>query len=142
MGSNLHLTDITHKILIDNSASWHKSCNIKYSAGELQRILKRKKDSECTDSEAEHSNIDSQCWPTRSGCKSMKVAVIDKSCFFCDEIISPSDKYRCTAATFDIDGKVRQCATEPSEFRLLLKLAADDMIATDAEYHANCLTSL
>ena len=143
LGSNLHLTDITHETLINNNASWYKSCRITYSAGELQRILKRKRDSECTDSEAWHSDIGSQCRPTRSECKSMKVAIIDKFfCFFCDEKISPSDKYRRTAGTFDLNGKVRQCATELSESRLLTKLEAGDMVATDTENHANCLKSL
>ena len=45
------------------------------------------------------------------------------------------------AATFALDKRVRQYATDLGDLRLLTKLAGGDMVATEAEYHTNCLTS-
>ena len=50
-------------------------------------------------------------------------------------------KYKRVAATFALDKRVRQYATDLGDLRLLTKLAGGDMVATEAEYHANCLTS-
>ena len=50
-------------------------------------------------------------------------------------------KYKRVAATFALDKRVRQYATDLGDSRLLTKLAGGDMVATEAEYHANCLTS-
>ena len=46
------------------------------------------------------------------------------------------------AATLAIDGNVRAAATKLQDHKLLSKLAAGDMHAQDAYYHASCLTAL
>ena len=46
------------------------------------------------------------------------------------------------AATYDLDEKVRKCAIDLGDSKLLSKLAEGDVIAIDAVYHANCLTAL
>ena len=46
------------------------------------------------------------------------------------------------AATLVIDSKVKAAATELQDHKLLSKLAAGDMHAQDAYYHASCLTAL
>ena len=50
-------------------------------------------------------------------------------------------KYKRVAATFASDKRVRQYAADLGDSRLLTKLAGCDRVATEAEYHANCLTS-
>ena len=46
------------------------------------------------------------------------------------------------AATLVIDSNVRAAATELQDYKLSSKLAAGDMHAQDAYYHASCLTAL
>ena len=46
------------------------------------------------------------------------------------------------AATLAIDSNVRAAATKLQDHKLLSKLAAGDMHALDAYYHASCLTAL
>ena len=99
---------------MDKTACWHKVCRIKYSAWEFERIQKRKRYNDSNGNEAGCSTVGFQSRPTRSDCKSMKIGSVDKLCFFCEAIISSSDKYRRIAATFDLDRKVRLCATELS----------------------------
>ena len=53
-----------------------------------------------------------------------------------------TDKNLRRAATLVIDSNVRAAATELQDHKLLLKLAAGDMHAQDAYYHASCLTAL
>ena len=62
-------------------------------------------------------------------------------CFFCEQDLTQAVKYKRVAATFALDKRVRQYATDLGDSRLLTKLAGGDMVATEAEYHANGLTS-
>ena len=65
----------------------------------------------------------------------------EKRCFFCEQDLTQAVKYKRVAETFAFDKRVRQYATDLGESQLLTKLAIGDMVATEAEYHANCLTS-
>lgn len=123
-----------------HEASWHKSCRVQYNRTKLQRVLKRKVKSSTSGNDSGLSDVKI----TRSASNpSASFSVFsDKLCFFCDKSISSSDRYKRVASTFDLDRKVRKCATDLCDSRLLTKLAGGDMVATEAEYHANCLTSL
>ncbi len=46
------------------------------------------------------------------------------------------------ASTFRLDARVRKCALDLQDERLLAKLSAGDMIALDAKYHPRCMVSL
>ena len=50
----------------------------------------------------------------------------------------------CNASTFDVDFHVRQCALKLQDKPLLAKLSlsAGDLIAQEAKYHPQCLSSL
>ena len=61
--------------------------------------------------------------------------------FFCEQYLTQAVKYKHVAATFALDKRVCQYATDLGELRLLTKLAGGDLVATEAEYHASCLTS-
>ena len=62
------------------------------------------------------------------------------TCLFYDK---EDDRAHLTQAqTFDLDKKVRNCATELCDEKLLAMLAEGDMIAVEALYHKTCLISL
>ncbi|WAR07367.1 LOW QUALITY PROTEIN: hypothetical protein MAR_017325, partial [Mya arenaria] len=113
---------------------------VQYNRTKLQRVLKRKVKSSTSGNDSGLSDVKI----TRSASNpSASFSVFsDKLCFFCDKSISSSDRYKRVASTFALDRKVRKCATDLCDSTLLTKLAGGDMVATEAEYHANCLTSL
>ena len=59
-------------------------------------------------------------------------------CFFCDS--SEGTIHR--VLTFQLDKRVRKCATILEDVDLLGKLNSGDMIARDAMYHSPCLLDL
>ena len=133
---SMNLESFKVETLIENKASWHKSCRVKFSSTKLQRILKRKHDSDQLSDQPGPSTMKMTRSIKKDDVQSMK------QCFFCDADIEASDPYRRVAATLEIDKKVRRCATDMVDTRLLTKLAGGDMVAIEAEYHANCLTVL
>jgi hypothetical protein len=126
--------------LKEHSASWHKACRVKYNSIKLQRALKHKEknmtaEAGLSDVKFTRSSLGIKQVPSSTSPSS------EKLCFFCDQVLTPTDKYRRVAATFALDKRVRQYATDLGDSRLLTKLAAGDVVATEAEYHANCLTN-
>ena len=74
---------------------------------------------------------------TRNTCDTKSV---EPTCLFCEE---PAGLTRLhEASTFDIDSRVRKCAQELQDTKLLVQLAPGDMIASDAKYHAKCIVGL
>ncbi|WAQ98989.1 hypothetical protein MAR_023362 [Mya arenaria] len=136
----IDLVNMDVETLKRHEASWHKSCRVQYNRTKLQRVLKRKVKSSTSGNDSGLSDVKI----TRSASNpSASFSVFsDKLCFFCDKSISSSDRYKRVASTFALDRKVRKCATDLCDSTLLTKLAGGDMVATEAEYHANCLTSL
>ena len=61
-------------------------------------------------------------------------------CFFCDKEDDHSKLQ--DASTFGIDFRVRQCAIQLQDLKLILKLSSGDMVATETKFHAKCLVSL
>lgn len=63
-------------------------------------------------------------------------------CLFCDEPATYSKPLH-NAATLDLDTRVRQCAVNLQDQRLLARLSGGDLpIAIGAEYYSQCLVSL
>ena len=62
------------------------------------------------------------------------------SCFICE--ISGTLKDLRRASTFKLDTKVRKCALQLKDSKLLAKLSDGDLIAQKAKYHPACLTDL
>ncbi len=117
------------KALSTNKASWHKSCRAKYNKTKIEQAQKRKFTSAKNDGNPPKLS-------RKVGDQSASSA-----CLFCDRIVDKDDKYGRFVATLDIDAKVRQCAEDLQDTKLLAKLAVGDMPAIDAKYHSNCLTS-
>lgn len=116
------------QILKEKSAKWHKSCRDKFSNLKLQRAEKRG-----TEGEEEHGAKKSA---RRSHSAGEEESV--SRCFFCEE--GSGELHR--ASTFNLDANVRRCAFQTNDSSLLAKLSAGDMVAIDALYHTQCLTSL
>uniref|UniRef100_UPI00358DDC4D uncharacterized protein n=1 Tax=Myxine glutinosa TaxID=7769 RepID=UPI00358DDC4D len=114
---------------LENNAKWHKSCHTKFNNIKLQRAEKRK----CTQG----------CDPDATSSKKYtrqvahhEVAASDV-CFLCEDV-STSEPLR-EASTFRLDSRVRRCALDLQDERLLAKLSAGDMVAQDAKYHPRWL---
>ena len=62
------------------------------------------------------------------------------SCFFCDKDIEEGKRHR--VSTIALDKRIRNCANEMSDTKLIAKLSEGDMISRYAIYHKECLTGL
>ena len=148
-GSGIEVT------LQHNSAKWHHKCrNTLLNPIKLDRLQKRTSgsnlaccDNDLTSTDSLPSNdvdhmTDSE--PTAKVSRLTRSVVVGEGknynnvCFLCDE--SGSDLRQ--VLTFDVDQKVRKCATVLADNILLGKLSTGDMIATEAKYHPSCLLSL
>ena len=67
-------------------------------------------------------------------------ATSDNKCFFCELRKDIGDLRK--ASTFKVDERVRKCAHILEDSLLLGKLSSGNMIAHDAVYHINCLSTL
>ena len=128
--------------LKEQRASWHKACRVQFNNTKLERARKRRDrgmksdDGPCVVKHT-RSSLGSKEVPSSS---TTNVSP-EKRCFFCEQDLTQVVKYKRVAATFALDKRVRQYATDLGDSRLLTKLAGGDMVATETEYHANCLTS-
>lgn len=112
-----------------HSASWHKSCRLKFNQTKLERLQKKQADQNSNTSSAVH---------TRGSQSSVKVS--DCVCFFCEK---PGGLFGLhEVSTKEVDWKVRKCALELEDTNLIAKLAPADMIALEAKYHTKCLLKL
>ena len=114
-----------------HKAKWHKLCSIKFNTTKLQRAEKRQstKDDDPLTKPKKFTRVNDPHERARQDV-----------CFFCDET-SSTDKLH-NASTFQLDSRVRKCALNLQDDRLLAKLSAGDMVAQDARYHARCLARL
>lgn len=114
-----------------NLAKWHITCSLKFSDLKLARELRKK------DIKDSPSSPPSTLY-TRS--RSVQDKSLESTCFFCEEPAGRTGFRH--ASTFDIDFRVRKCAHELQDTKLLAMLATGDMIALEAKYHAKCLVAL
>ena len=122
-GSGISCTLAKHK------AKWHKQCFDMCNEDKIKRVMKRK--AKC--SLAEHS-------PAKKILRSVADVKNKKCCFFCNQPeASPRAFHR--VETLTLDSRIRKVATELNDSKILAKLAAGDMTATDSVHHKKCLTS-
>ena len=118
-----------------NDTVWHKSCRNKFNNTELKRAQKRKTEED--DDTHPYSPVKSR----RSSTSINKgTGVNEEICFFCEKDAG-SEGLR-VASTSKIDTRVKQCALELQDGKLLAKLSTGDMVALNAKYHINCLAAL
>lgn len=114
----------------NNEAKWHDSCRLKYNKTKLNRALKRKAP------EDESSSVSAK-FTRKEAMSSSNVNV----CFFCDKPDAEGSTLH-KISTFEIDTRVRQCAYQLQDQKLLVKLSGGDLIAQEAKYHLSCLVAL
>ena len=59
-------------------------------------------------------------------------------CFFCEKDVIGSDR---NAMTKDLYERLNDCAEVLEDKKLIAKLSAGDLVAQEAKYHLNCLTT-
>ena len=139
-----------HETLIRHRALWHISCKQRLIHGttldRLQAASSYEYDPVLGEDEIDESaNVSCQKVPRITRSQSSTSLPIhstsrfaDASCFFCN---SAGTDLR-QVMTFEVDEKVRKCASVLSDSVLLSKLAVGDMIALEAKYHPSCLLGL
>ena len=119
-----------------HGAKFHQTCRLQYNNTKLQRAKKRalKKEGESDEEQA-------ACKHTRSHSRSLSTEMkVTETCFFCEQPAG-ADSLR-KAATFQMDRRVRACATLLGDTELLGRLSGGDMTALDAHYHPRGLIGL
>ena len=125
------------KTCIGNKAKFHKYCGNKFSDLKLERARKRlnKDDSNDNAMSVDDNVNEGNCGrrkPMRATCSEVS------KCFFCNS--AEGDLHK--VLTFQLERKVKQCATILEDNTLLGKLGAGDMVVKDAMYHSKCLLAL
>ena len=125
--------DGLEQTFVSRRAKFHTTCSLKFNKNELQRATKRK-----TSADEEISPGAKKKYTRQNLFRKDEAADI---CFFCDKPATDSKPLH-KASTLDLDTRVRQCAVNVQDQRLIAKLSERDLIANGAEYHTQCLVSL
>ena len=115
--------------LMIHSAKWHKTCSLKFNKQALQRLSRKQ-------TKQRSQNSGTSGVQTRSAFG--HTTGLDL-CFFCNEPAGTTNLHE--ASTHKLDLKVRRYALQLEDRKLLAKLSVGDMIALEAKYHRNCLTT-
>ena len=121
------------KTLVRRSALVHKLCKANYSKSRLSRILtsKRKLQS-CLNSNGRKYIRDSG--------KHLNEKRDEWKCFLCEKTDTADALHE--VCTFDVDARVRKCAIELEDTKLIANLSPGDLVAQEAKYHRHCLVTL
>ena len=114
--------------MVANDARWHQTCKLCYNNTMLQRVEKRKNPVESDNASRKCSRLHNETTP------------IEATCFFCENPAGSDGLHE--VSTFQVDKRVRECATLVEDTILLGKLSMGDMIALEAKYHSKCLLVL
>lgn len=107
-----------------HSASWHRSCYLKFSNSKLARAMKRTHDLD--DSKSRKPN--------------KRQALDIQKCFLCDKSSEDDDLHE--VSTFDADKNIRTMITELNDTTLMTRIVGGDLMAIEAKYHLQCLVKL
>ena len=124
--------------LEQHEAVYHNSCRLNCSSSRLARA-------ESTLSTADDinkgcSSTSHYIRPRTLNTYACEVEAISK-CFFCDKPES-KDNILHDAMMLKVTERVKRCAIELEDQKLIAKLSCGDLVAQDARYHANCLAML
>ena len=107
-----------------NNTCFHKNCISKYVKQKLKRKLATDKN--------QTDNPDKMVKDAKVTRRSMQAPTFTGACFFCE---GEEDLKQCR--TLELDRNVRKMAQALEDSKVLAKLAAGDMCATEAVYHKN-----
>ena len=121
-----------------HSASWHKSCHIKFNNTKLERALKRTHDPDdsktCPDRAGSPDPDDTEnAMPSRPKRQALEV----HKCFFCEKGSEEHSLRDVTA--IDTSKSIKTMITELDDSDLM---ARADLMTTGAKYHLPCLVKL
>ena len=115
--------------MVTSNALYHQDCKLKYNKTKLQRAEKRK-----FMTEGEINDAPGVCKRTRFHSRSSSTEKAQEAqCFFSRQPVGTNGIQE--VATFQMDSKVRDCATILEDTEPLGRLSAGDMVARDATYH-------
>lgn len=141
------------KRLENEKAVWHKSCRLLYTQSKVDRLqrqqekLKKVSDIPSIDHHVYESN-ESEIIVAGNNVqrRSHRISKTDddefgeSTCLLCDAVDYHTNLH--SVSTLNANEKIRTAATVLNDHQLLTKLSASDLIATEAKYHLNCLTTL
>ena len=113
-----------------HNAKWHKTCSLKFNKQALRRVSRKQ-------TKQRSQNAGTSGVQTRSAFS--HTTALDLR-FLCNEPAGTTNLHE--ASTHNLDMKVRRCALQLEDRKLIAKLSAGYMIAFEAKYHRNCLTTL
>ena len=107
-----------------------------YSKPKLERVMKRKNtavesSTACVEKKPRREQVSQKQNRSYNGLLRL----------FCEEPASPSDPLH-EAMTKVIGERVKRCATKLLDEKLLVKVSSDDLVASEAKYHAKCFVAL
>ena len=115
--------------------------HLKFNETQLDRIARRKKEQEIVEAkEVETTQDEGVNFDVQTHSSIERHDYKEEVCFFCDDPGGTAGLH--CACTHDINRNVRKCAIKLEDSFLLAKLAAGDMIATEAKHHRKCLAAL
>uniref|UniRef100_UPI00358EABF1 uncharacterized protein n=1 Tax=Myxine glutinosa TaxID=7769 RepID=UPI00358EABF1 len=117
-------SDETVDNFASHSASWHKSCHLKFNNSKLARA-KTKREHNPDDEQKRHSK---------------RKALNVQKCFFCEK--GEEENVLHEVSTFDADKHIRDMITELNDAQLMTRIVGGDLIAMEAKYHLACLVKL
>ena len=112
--------DIQETLMI-HSAKWHKTCSFKFNKQALQRVSRKQ-------TKRRSQNAGTSGVQTRLAFS--HTTALDH-CFFCNEPGGTTNLHE--TSTYQSDMKVRRCALQLEDRKLLVKLSAGNMIALEAK---------
>ena len=121
--------DIDAEVLIENEASWHKSCHLQFSTSKLNKAnerLARKREQ----AQKEHEEMRAS--------KTRRLSSHNKE----DCILCGRGGQLHEVSTFATDEKLRLMITELQDSTLLPRISGVDLMVAEAKYHLKCLTDL
>ena len=121
--------DIDAEVLIENEASWHKSCHLQFSTSKLNKgkdRLARKQEQAQKEREKMRAS------------KTRRLSSHNKE----DCILCGQGGQLHEVSTFATDEKLCLMITEPQDSTLLTRISGVDLMAAEAKYHLKCLTDL
>ena len=131
-------------VLLENKASWHKSCRDNYNSTKLERAKNKRKQADVEEEEEKGCDADGSETAQSNPIKSRRsLTPFDPKilqCFFCEKNDFASNLR--LASTLELDKKVRESAILLNDTKLIAKLSTGDLIAIEAKYHAACLVKL
>jgi hypothetical protein len=118
-GENITIGD-----LVKNQAAWHKSCHLKFCQDKLDRAERKREKEESSQDSAEK--------------RQRRQSVSKMVCLLCRR----EEGHLHEFTTFGAEKNIRKMATQLQETELMARMEGSDLVALDAKYHLECLTSL